>query len=97
MGELEEEETGIVREEERHDALCLIYLQHFSSSAGHEILADLKRSFYDGVGIQKPNETLTESALVDRGHREVIEHIVMKMTAVNKRKAAEAVFEADCI
>ncbi len=83
--------------EEKQDSLCLVYLQHFSTPAGHEVLADLKRSFYDGVSIKRTYETLTETALIDRGHREVIEHIIMKMRGVDKRAAAEAVFEADCI
>lgn len=93
MGELEEQNEAIDLEEEKQDALCLIYLQHFSTSAGHEVLADLMRNFMYGQGIP----LTPESALMDAGRREVVQHIIDKMKAIDKRKAAEAVFEADCI
>lgn len=88
-----EEDDGSELEEQKHDALCLIYLQHFSSSAGHEVLADLMRNFMYGQSVP----LTPESALVDVGRREVVQHIIDKMKAIDKRKAAEAVFEADCI
>ncbi len=93
MEELEQEESGKVPEEERHDALCVMYLQLFSSSAGHEVLADLMRTFHYG----QSSPMTPESIMMDAGRREVVQHIIDKMKAVNKRKAAQAVFEADCI
>ncbi len=89
MGEDDEVEL----EEQKHDALCLVYLQLFSGSAGHEVLADLMRNFHYG----QSSPMTPESVMMDAGRREVVQHIIDKMRAIDKRKAAEAIFEADCI
>jgi hypothetical protein len=91
--ELDEQDETIGLEEDKQNALCVIYLQHFSTSAGHEVLADLMRTFMYGQSVP----LTPESALMDAGKREVVQHIIDKMKAIDKRKAAEAVFEADCI
>ncbi len=93
LDELEDEQPEVELEEEKQDALCLMYLQLFSSSAGHEVLADLMRNFHYGQSVPLTPET----ALMDAGRREVVQHIIDKMKAIDKRKAAEAVFNAECI
>ncbi len=66
--------------EEKQDALCLIYLQLFSTPAGHEVLADLMRTFQYGQSYPMT----PESIMIDVGRREVVQHIIDKMKAVDK-------------
>jgi hypothetical protein len=80
------------KEKEPED-IALIYLQTFATPGGLEVLADLKRTFYNTSGYGKASEEV----LADGYRRDVIQHIIDKMSSVNKRKAAEVVFNADSI
>jgi len=81
-----------VNKDDRHEDLALCYLQTLATPGGLEILADLRKTFdyawYPDCGV---------SLEIHAGARIVLEHIINKMKSVNKKAAAQIVFDADCI
>lgn len=89
MGKRKRDDDG---DTEQSD-LSLIYLQTLATPGGLEILADLKRTFYDTSAYGKTQEEV----LADGYRRDVIQHIIDKLKAAGKTQAADILFKADCM
>jgi len=76
-----------------HDDLGEIYLQTFATSGGLEILADLKRTFYNTSSFGKKQDEV----LADGYRRDVVQHIIDKMYGVNKKAAAQIMLNVDYV
>lgn len=79
-------------EEKEPEAIALSYLQTLATPGGLDMFSDLRKTFeftwYPSTGL---------SLEMHAGARMVIQHMVDKMKMVDKKAAAEVVFNADCI